>query len=113
MPREVNRRAVWIPVDQPEVRTELSQVGTSYWFAARDEAAAESMADALAAFGFGEVAACPTRRRHFLDGRRRGHRPPAPPRPRTLQWARQARDAVGAVIPDLLARWDMGVALVG
>ena len=41
--------------------------GTSYWFAARDEAAAESMADALAAFGFSEVAACPTRRRHFLE----------------------------------------------
>src|SRR5579859_7282942 len=40
----------------------------SYWFAARDEAAAESMADAQAAFGFGEVAACPTRRRHFLEG---------------------------------------------
>jgi len=42
--------------------------GVCYWFAARDEAAAESMADALAAFGFGEVAACPTRRRHFLEG---------------------------------------------
>lgn len=41
--------------------------GTSYWFAARDQAAAESMADALAASGFGEVAACPTRRRHFLE----------------------------------------------
>jgi hypothetical protein len=41
--------------------------GTSYWFAARGEAAAESMADALAAFGFGEVVAYPTRRRHFLE----------------------------------------------
>jgi len=41
--------------------------GTSCWFAARDQAAAESLADALAAFGFGEVAAYPTRRRYLLE----------------------------------------------
>lgn len=28
-----------------------------------------------------------------------------PPRP--LEWAEQARDAVGALVPDLLARWDI------
>ena len=41
--------------------------GTSYWFAARDEAAAESLADALAAFGFGEVAAYPTCRKYLVE----------------------------------------------
>ena len=30
-----------------------------------------------------------------------------PPQPQPLQWAEQARDAVGAFVPDLLARWDI------
>jgi len=29
------------------------------------------------------------------------------PQPDPLQWAEQARDGVGAVVPDLLARWDI------
>ena len=40
---------------------------TAYNYAARDQAAAESMADAMAAFGYAEVGARPTRRRYLLD----------------------------------------------
>jgi hypothetical protein len=40
---------------------------TAYKYAARDLAAAESMADAMAAFGYAEVGARPTRRRHLLE----------------------------------------------
>ena len=53
--------------DQGAADRRVASGGTSYSFAARDEAAAESMADALAASGFGEVAACPTRRRSLLE----------------------------------------------
>jgi hypothetical protein len=53
--------------DQGAADRRVASGGTSYSFAARDEAAAVSMADALAAFGFGEVAACPTRRRSLLE----------------------------------------------
>jgi hypothetical protein len=54
---------------------------TAYKYAARDLAAAESMADAMAAFGYAEVGARPTRRRHLRaisrwcqTGRSCGHR---------------------------------------
>jgi hypothetical protein len=39
----------------------------SYWFAARDEAAARSMADAMAVYGFAEVKGCPTRDGWLLE----------------------------------------------
>ena len=40
---------------------------TAYNYAARDQAAAESMADAMAAFGYAEVGARPTHSRYLLD----------------------------------------------
>jgi hypothetical protein len=40
---------------------------TGHWFAARDRATAEAIADALTAFGYAEVGTRPTRRRYLLE----------------------------------------------
>jgi hypothetical protein len=45
----------------------VAQLATAYRYAARDQAAAESMADAMAAFGYAEVGARPSHRRHLLE----------------------------------------------
>jgi hypothetical protein len=45
----------------------VTRLVTAYKYAARDQAAAESMADAMAAFGYGEVGARPSDRRYLLD----------------------------------------------
>ncbi len=45
----------------------MPRLVTAYNYAARDQAAAESMADAMAAFGYAEVGARPTHRRYLLD----------------------------------------------
>ena len=45
----------------------VPRLATADDYAARDQAAAESMADAMAAFGYAEAGARPTRRRYLLD----------------------------------------------
>jgi hypothetical protein len=44
-----------------------ARLATAYTYAAPDQSAAESMADAMAAFGYAEVGARPTQRRYLLE----------------------------------------------